>query len=155
MKIIFSPQRADFQTIIVVDGDKLTVTVDGQTDVFDFTGMPNGKAGAISSDLTYNPVISAERVDGELIVNMINWYGAEPIKPQVTLDEPRLEQLARGEDETEEEFELRVKDQELAYADVMTAYHIEMDELQAAIDDQFDKDHANWYAQTQVYEVIY
>jgi len=54
-------------------GDVLNVTVNGQTDTFDFSQMPDGKSTDIESTLDPCPVLSAERVNGELTVKMLDW----------------------------------------------------------------------------------
>ncbi|WP_110644120.1 hypothetical protein [Salinicola sp. CPA57] len=75
-------------------GDVLTVTVNGESDNFDFTGLTDGTFTDFeSSILPVNPLISAKKADGELVVAVSNWYGAEPIQ---------------GLGETEEEFAARL-----------------------------------------------
>ena len=61
-------------------GDVLTVTwANGEqevTDTFDFTGLPDGELDVegIESSLPVQPVLAAERVDGQLWVRVLHWY---------------------------------------------------------------------------------
>lgn len=59
--------------------DKITVKVDDVEDVFDFSGFPDGRVTGedIRTDLEINPIISAERKDGELFVKLINFIGLD------------------------------------------------------------------------------
>lgn len=77
MKLVYSPQRADIPRDLSVDGDVITVTIGGVTDVFDFTGMPDGVTDGVESILTHSPILRAERVAGELTVHLLHWYGAD------------------------------------------------------------------------------
>lgn len=74
MKIYLSPQVSEDNEYIKYsfEGEKITATYKGITDVFDFTGMPNGIASAITTTLAINPIISAKRIDNVLSVEVIN-----------------------------------------------------------------------------------
>jgi hypothetical protein len=78
MRIIYTPQRADITCAVVIDGEILTIAVNGQSDTFDFTGTPDGKTARFNSTLPMNPLRSAERTNGELVVTLLHWYGPEP-----------------------------------------------------------------------------
>lgn len=74
MKIYLSPQIT-FDTdyiLYVFEGDKITATYNGESDLFDFTAMPNGIANAITSNLAINPIISAKRINNVLYVELMN-----------------------------------------------------------------------------------
>lgn len=82
MRIFLSPIRADWSVAYSYGTDTITVTIDGQSDTFDFTAMPDGRADFITSTLPRNTVISAERVDGILSVVLLN-----PITKEATEEE--------------------------------------------------------------------
>ena len=79
IKIIEMPQRNDNMKIeCVVDGDVLIVTINGITEEFDFTGLPEGMAESISSEyLPVNPIVSAEKVGNEVVISLIRFYDIE------------------------------------------------------------------------------
>lgn len=81
MKVLYSPQINEDDTLeYVFDGDKITVTYNGEVDVFDFTGMPDGKANSydrksqtIISTLPFCPVIDATKENGVLSVQLVKF----------------------------------------------------------------------------------
>lgn len=79
MKILFSPQVNEEKIIYCFEGEKITATFRGVTDVFDFSDMPDGKIDNpfedIETTLDVNVIISAERVGGELKVELLNFIG--------------------------------------------------------------------------------
>lgn len=78
IRIIETPQRSDMNISYSVDGDILNVTVDGITEEFDFTGLPEGRAGEIISDvLQVNPIVSAEKIGDEITITLIRFYGED------------------------------------------------------------------------------
>lgn len=79
MRLIYSPQRAGITYSVEVTGEVLMVTVNGQSDTFDFTNMPDGTTEGIDSVLSPCPVLRAERLAGELTVHLIHWHGPEPV----------------------------------------------------------------------------
>ena len=85
MRILFSPQvpAVEGQRIRYTFGnDVITAEIDGQTDVFDFSEMPNGEAVSIETTLPVNPIISARKTNGVLEVVLLNFIG-----PDATEDE--------------------------------------------------------------------
>ena len=78
MKMKYSPQRSDTVILYSFEGEKITATIGIVTDTFDFSNFPNGKAivDEIETTLPVNPIISAERVDGELRVVLLYYHGA-------------------------------------------------------------------------------
>lgn len=102
MEILYSPQRSDnfleynyeseklvatyhkrnFRTITketeqgLVQVDELQ-TIETFTDIFDFTGLPDGIANGIETSLPVNPIISAERENGTLSVVVLNFIGED------------------------------------------------------------------------------
>ena len=80
MRILFSPQvpAVEGQRIRYTFGnDVITADIDGQTDTFDFSEMPDGEAVSIETTLPVNPVLSARRVDGVLEVVLLHWIGQD------------------------------------------------------------------------------
>ena len=81
MRILMSPQvmledqRFDF----VFSGESITATFDGETDTFDFSGLPDGEVdfSTVETTLPYNPVIIARRVDGTLSVELLNFISED------------------------------------------------------------------------------
>src|SRR5699024_812754 len=80
MKILFSPQvRDDDKIWYEIEYQKITATINGVTDTFDFTGMPNGKLQLYNSDgesmietvLEEIPILGAEKTDGVLTVEIL------------------------------------------------------------------------------------
>lgn len=78
MKIIYSPQRNDDTIKYDIEDDKIVAHIDGHQETFNFQGMPDGRAESITADnLSVCPVVAAERVDGELTLTLLHWYGAD------------------------------------------------------------------------------
>lgn len=62
MKILYSPQVNEIDNLTYVfEGDKITATLNGETDVFDFTGFPIGRVENIQSMFSYTLVLDANR----------------------------------------------------------------------------------------------
>lgn len=82
MLVRWSPQRSDRQlSYAFPEPDVIEATLDGVTDRFDFSGLPNGEAASIESVLDPCPVLSARRVDGELHVTLLRTIGPRPSDP--------------------------------------------------------------------------
>lgn len=79
MYVTYVPQRTDVDISYTIDGERITATVDGVTDVFDFANLPNGEASEILSVLVPCPVLAARRVDGELHVTLLRAIPARPL----------------------------------------------------------------------------
>lgn len=76
MRIRYSPQRSDVPLEYAFDGDIITATMGGKSDVFDFSSLPPGRAAIIVSTLDPCPVLAAERTaDGELRVTLRTHHG--------------------------------------------------------------------------------
>lgn len=66
-----------------IEGEKIVATLtyidDGQeiteTDEFDFTNFQDGIMNDVVTTLSVNPILKAERKDGTLYVNLINFIG--------------------------------------------------------------------------------
>ena len=79
MRVKFSPQVADERIKYIFERDKITATIGGVTDVFDFREFPDGEleVDSIETDLPVQPIISARRVDGVLEVILLNWISTD------------------------------------------------------------------------------
>jgi hypothetical protein len=75
MRLIITPQRGDYAFSYALSGDVLTITIDGVSDEFNFTGLSDGTAGEMATSLPVNPVICAEKTNGELTVRIIAFHG--------------------------------------------------------------------------------
>lgn len=80
MKILLSPQIRDANKIwYEIEGQKITATINGVSDTFDFTDMPDGvlqfwdenENEIIKTTLYDNPIISAKKENGELFVEIV------------------------------------------------------------------------------------
>jgi hypothetical protein len=77
MNIKHSPQRSDNVVEYDFGNDKITVTVNNESDTFDFSGFTDGIAENIETSLPVNPIISAEKKEGILHLELINFIGAD------------------------------------------------------------------------------
>ena len=80
MKILLSPQVRDNSKVwYEIEDQKITATINDITDTFDFTDMPNGELQLwdnegnelIETALDEAPIISAEKTDGVLTVEIL------------------------------------------------------------------------------------
>ena len=81
MRILMSPQVTfeDKGFDFVFSGESITATFDGETDAFDFSGLPDGEVdfSKIETTLAYNPIIMARRFDGTLWVELLNFISED------------------------------------------------------------------------------
>ena len=68
------------------DSNRITATMDGVTDSFDFSKMSKIDLRQIKTTLPLNPIVQAERVDGELYVTLINYIKKEATETELFLD---------------------------------------------------------------------
>ena len=77
MRIMKSPQiRFDgTQFTFAFEGETVTATLGSESDIFDFSGFPDGRmdSSMVETILVYNPIIRAEKVDGVLSVELMNF----------------------------------------------------------------------------------
>ena len=91
MKAIFTPQRSDNVMNASAKGDVLTIDVDGVTDSFDFSTLNNGDIAVdFVSVLKPNPVLSARKESGEIIVELIGFYGSDAEERETQIWEATL-----------------------------------------------------------------
>ena len=74
-QVMLEDQRFDF----VFSGESITATFDGETDTFDFSGLPDGEVdfSKIETMLPYSPILIARRVDGVLSVELLNFISED------------------------------------------------------------------------------
>lgn len=81
MRILYSPQLSSDLISYEFGADKITATLRGETDVFDFNGFGDGIIEDVSSDITttldVNPIISVERTNGVLSVVLLNYISED------------------------------------------------------------------------------
>ena len=78
MFIKYSPQVSDRKLTYEFNNDVVTATLNGATDTFDFSGMPNGVADSIESEVfDFNPVLSAKKDKNILYLELINFIGED------------------------------------------------------------------------------
>lgn len=78
INLIETPQRADIKAEYNVNGDVLTVKVGEIEEIFDFTGLEEGRAEEIIvEELPINPIVSAEKTGNVVNVTVIRFYGED------------------------------------------------------------------------------
>lgn len=78
MKLILTPQHAhNLNLTYEVKNQVLTLTLNGVSDTFDFTDLPDGVASGFESTLEINPILYAQKENSEVTVHMIYWYDKE------------------------------------------------------------------------------
>ena len=78
IKIYFVLQRSDNQIEYSFCGETVTARIGNVEDVFDFSTLPDGELHMeepIETTLPVCPIISANRVDGILHLELLNWLG--------------------------------------------------------------------------------
>lgn len=78
MKVRYSPQFSTRRITYSFDGEIITATLDsGESDSFDFSTLPDGRADGIESTLPVQPIISAERIAGVLQLELLKYIGLD------------------------------------------------------------------------------
>lgn len=78
IKIIDTPQRSEDILNYKITGDIVEITLNGNTESFDFTGMPEGILEDIEvEELSYNPIVEGSKVGNELTLTIIRPYSFE------------------------------------------------------------------------------
>lgn len=79
MKIYLSPQVNQEKIIYEFEDKSFTATVKDMTDTFDFSEFSDGQLDvqSVETSLEINPILSAEIVDGELSVELVNYIGTD------------------------------------------------------------------------------
>lgn len=91
MNAVFTPQVPHFavEANYSATGDVLTVEINGISEVFDFTGMPDGRASEVTAEtLPINPVLGAVKENGTLTVTLAKYIGPKPeMEEYINIDE--------------------------------------------------------------------
>lgn len=78
MKIYLSPQVSDRKIEHDFDGEKVIITIDDKTDVFDFSNLREGdEIENIETILPINPINEVYRKNGVLYVELINFISED------------------------------------------------------------------------------
>ena len=78
MFIKYSPQVSERVLTYEFNGEVITATMNGVTETFDFSDMPNGVADYIESEVfDFPPVLSAKKENDILYLELINFIGEE------------------------------------------------------------------------------
>lgn len=78
MRVEYSPVRSDRAlSYDFPEPDVIVATLDGVTDRFDFSGLPDGEldVSALETTLDICPIISARRMNGQLEVTLLKFHG--------------------------------------------------------------------------------
>ena len=123
MIIKMSPQVRDENTIwYEIENQKITATINDVSDTFDFTDMPNGELQLedeegnrlIETTLDEVPILSAEKIDGVLTVEILFSIDSSEQDERLLFPEPMsldefnglMKELAKRKSEKKEEVEL-------------------------------------------------
>lgn len=80
MLVLYSPQFNDQNELIYqFENDKIIVTYTDEnkikhTDQFDFSQLPDGIAQSIETTLPIDPIIKAERINGNLYLTLLRFH---------------------------------------------------------------------------------
>lgn len=77
MEIKYSPVFGNRKIEYELKEETIIASVDGKTDTFDFSSLPDGKLEEIKTTLPINPICNAARVNGNLRVELINYIDEE------------------------------------------------------------------------------
>lgn len=78
ISLIKTPQRADIKAEYTISNDILTVTIADKTEIFDFTGLADGRVEEIVAEaLPVNPIVSVEKIDATVNITVIRFYSED------------------------------------------------------------------------------
>lgn len=78
IKVLYIPQVNTKDALTYeFNGRKMTAKLNGETDLFDFSDMPEGKLEGVESDLPIDPIISAKVEKGVLYLELRNFIGPD------------------------------------------------------------------------------
>ena len=123
MIIQLSPQvRENNKIWYDIEEQKITATINGVTDTFDFTGMPDGElqlwdddgSDLIETTLDEVPILGAEKTEGVLTVEILFSIDSNEQDERLLFPEPMtlgefnalMKELAKRKSEKKEEVEL-------------------------------------------------
>lgn len=77
-RLKFSPQFGARRITYQLEGEVITATLDtGESDTFDFSGLPDGQAEEVSTPLPVQPIVRAQRIAGELELELLKFIGLD------------------------------------------------------------------------------
>jgi hypothetical protein len=77
-RIKYSPQFSTSRITYDLRGEVLTATLGtGESDVFDFSGLPDGRAEGIETTLPVQPIVRAGRTTGILELELLKYIGLD------------------------------------------------------------------------------
>jgi hypothetical protein len=83
IRLLYSPQFGTRRITYQLAGEVLTATLDtGESDVFDFTALPDGRAEGVETSLPVQPIVRAERVNGVLQLALLKYIGLDATREQ-------------------------------------------------------------------------
>lgn len=74
MQILYSPQKSENIILYKFEQDKIEVTLNGVTDIFDFSDFEDGRMLEVETTLEINPILEVVRESGNLKVKLLNFY---------------------------------------------------------------------------------
>lgn len=78
INLSYTPQRADTKVEYIVINDILTVKINQKMETFDFTGLEEGIADEIITEiLPISPIVSVEKTGDTIDIKVIRFYNAE------------------------------------------------------------------------------
>lgn len=78
MKVLFSPQVREDKIEYKFIENMVIVTYKDKSEEYDFSGMPNGLADSIESEVfDFNPVLSVKKENDILYVKLLNFIGED------------------------------------------------------------------------------
>lgn len=78
MKVLYSPQVNNQDTVeYSFSGERIAVTLNGVTDIFDFSSSADGVVESVETELPINPIVSARRENGVLHVELLYFINAD------------------------------------------------------------------------------
>lgn len=78
MRVLFSPQVRENKIEYKFTENMVIVMYNDMSEKYDFSGMPDGVADSIESEVfDFNPVLSARKENDILYLELINFIGAD------------------------------------------------------------------------------
>lgn len=78
MKVLFSPQVREDKIEYNFTENMVVVTYKGESEEYDFSGMPDGVADSIETEVfDFRPVLSARKENDILHLELINFIGTD------------------------------------------------------------------------------
>lgn len=80
MQVLYNPQHNSHdKSVFSFEEDIVTISINGDSEVYDFTNLPDGAATEIKSSLPHCLISSAERKDGKLYIQLTYYTTQEEL----------------------------------------------------------------------------